>query len=196
MTLVLPLLAFLFASLLVAAVAMMMAPGSAAIERRLGEVTGVRVKGGLEDEGYDHLVVDALKRIGRLAPKSPAEPPINMADWAIVRHLVKDLSPAEIATRTGIDLKTIEEIAAVPRLVHGPCLLNVVRGGKTPDLDLREAEAMGYKLAIVPGLLIKSVVGICDRMLSELKPSWRQSAARRVRYCGMWNRNVLASSCC
>jgi hypothetical protein len=32
---------------------------------------------------------------------------------------------------------------------------------------------MGYKLAIVPGLLIQSVVGICDRMLSELKASRR-----------------------
>jgi 2-methylisocitrate lyase-like PEP mutase family enzyme len=69
--------------------------------------------------------------------------------------------------------QTQEEVAAVPRLVKGPCLLNVVRGGKTPDLDLREAEAMGYKLAIVPGLLIKSVVGICDQMLAELKASHR-----------------------
>src|ERR1700681_4259546 len=65
--------------------------------------------------------------------------------------------------------QTLEEVAAVPRLVNGPCLLNVVRGGKTPDLDLREAERMGYKLAIIPALLIKSVVGICDQMLAELK---------------------------
>ena len=65
--------------------------------------------------------------------------------------------------------QTEDEVAAVPRLVNGPCLLNVVRGGKTPDIDLRHAEALGYKLAIVPGLLIKSVVGICDKMLSELK---------------------------
>jgi 2-methylisocitrate lyase-like PEP mutase family enzyme len=69
--------------------------------------------------------------------------------------------------------QTREEIAAVPRLVQGPCLLNVVHGGKTPDLDLREAEAMGYKLAIVPGLLIQSVVGICDRMLAKLRADHR-----------------------
>jgi 2-methylisocitrate lyase-like PEP mutase family enzyme len=69
--------------------------------------------------------------------------------------------------------QTQEEVAAVPRLVKGPCLLNVVRGGKTPDLDLREAERMGYKLAIVPGLLIQSVVGICEQMLAELKASHR-----------------------
>jgi carboxyvinyl-carboxyphosphonate phosphorylmutase len=69
--------------------------------------------------------------------------------------------------------QTLEEVAAVPRLVDGPCLLNVVRGGKTPDLDLREAETMGYKLAIVPGLLIKSVVGICDQMLAALQTTGR-----------------------
>jgi 2-methylisocitrate lyase-like PEP mutase family enzyme len=69
--------------------------------------------------------------------------------------------------------QTQDEVAAVPRLVKGPCLLNVVRGGKTPDLDLRDAETMGYKLAIVPGLLIKSVVGICDQMLAELKAGHR-----------------------
>jgi len=70
----LPVLAFLFASLLVAAVAMALSPGSAdAIERRLGEVAGTRVKGPLEDAGYDHMIVDALKRIGNVAPKSSSE---------------------------------------------------------------------------------------------------------------------------
>ena len=72
--------------------------------------------------------------------------------------------------------QTLEEVAAVPRRVDGPCLLNVVYGGKTPALDLREAEAMGYKLAIVPGLLAKSVVGICEMALAELKSSHRHPA--------------------
>jgi 2-methylisocitrate lyase-like PEP mutase family enzyme len=75
--------------------------------------------------------------------------------------------------------QTLEEVAAVPRLVKGPCLLNVVRGGKTPDLDLDEAERMGYKLAIVPGLLIKNVVGICEQMLSELAATRRHPAPVR-----------------
>ena len=69
--------------------------------------------------------------------------------------------------------QTLEEVAMVPREVKGPRLLNVLRGGKTPDLDLHEVEAMGYKLAIVPGVLIKSVVGICDQMLAALNASHR-----------------------
>ena len=72
-TIVLPLLAFVFASLLVAAAAMALSPGSAAvIERRLGEITGTRVKQPI-DAPYDRAVVSTLKRLGTLAPKSPSE---------------------------------------------------------------------------------------------------------------------------
>ena len=97
--------------------------------------------------------------------------PSSGLDEAIARAIAALAAGADMAFVEAP--QTQEEVAAVPRLVNGPCLLNVVRGGKTPDLDLREAEAMGYKLAIVPGLLIKSVVGICDRMLAELKTTDR-----------------------
>jgi 2-methylisocitrate lyase-like PEP mutase family enzyme len=65
--------------------------------------------------------------------------------------------------------QTIEEVAAVPRLVKGPCLLNVVWRGKTPEVAFGEAERMGYRLAIVPGMLFKAVIGVCDAALSELR---------------------------
>jgi tight adherence protein C len=73
--LLIPLLAFLFASLLVAAAAMALAPANAAtIERRLSEVlTGERVKEPTDDPGYRRVVIDTLKKIGRVAPQSPAE---------------------------------------------------------------------------------------------------------------------------
>ena len=74
MTMLLPILAFLFGSLLIAAAAMAFAPGAATtIERRLGEVTGTRVKASTDDPGYDRLTVDTLKKIGSFAPKSPSE---------------------------------------------------------------------------------------------------------------------------
>jgi tight adherence protein C len=71
----LPLLAFLFASLLIAACAMALSPGqAAAIERRLDEVLiGERVQPPAADPAYNRLVIDALKRIGRAAPQSPSE---------------------------------------------------------------------------------------------------------------------------
>src|SRR5580698_7710420 len=46
--------------------------------------------------------------------------------------------------------ESLEEVASVPRWVHGPCLLNMVWRGKTPDVSIDDAQAMGYKLAILP----------------------------------------------
>jgi 2-methylisocitrate lyase-like PEP mutase family enzyme len=72
--------------------------------------------------------------------------------------------------------QTVEEVAAVPRLVKGPCLLNIVWRGKTPDISFEEAEKAGYKLVIVPGLLFKAVLGVCDAMLKELCEGGRHPA--------------------
>jgi 2-methylisocitrate lyase-like PEP mutase family enzyme len=65
--------------------------------------------------------------------------------------------------------QSMEEVARIPRDVGAPCLLNVVSNGKTPVVDLREAEAMGYRLAIVPGILIHALIASADRALAELK---------------------------
>jgi 2-methylisocitrate lyase-like PEP mutase family enzyme len=69
--------------------------------------------------------------------------------------------------------QTREEVEAVPKLVHGPCLLNVVSGGKTPVLDLAYAERLGFKLAILPGILFQSAVAAFDVALAEVKSARR-----------------------
>jgi 2-methylisocitrate lyase-like PEP mutase family enzyme len=65
--------------------------------------------------------------------------------------------------------QTAEEVATVPRAVKGPCLFNMVLSGKTPAIPLPEIERMGYRLAIVPGMLMSSIIGLCDKLLAELK---------------------------
>jgi len=69
--------------------------------------------------------------------------------------------------------QTIEEVRAVPREVHGPCLLNVIRGGKTPEVTFPEVSEMGYRVAIVPGLLFIQIVGACDEALRAMKREQR-----------------------
>jgi 2-methylisocitrate lyase-like PEP mutase family enzyme len=89
---------------------------------------------------------------------------------------------ANAALEAGADMafieapQTLEEVTAVPRLVKGPCLLNMVWRGKTPDLSLSEAEKMGYKLMILPGLLSRTVLGACDSVLRDLKAQGRHPA--------------------
>lgn len=69
--------------------------------------------------------------------------------------------------------QSVEELAAIPRLVRGPCLLNMVWGGKTPLVEIPQAEAMGYRMVILPGLLFKNVIGVCDQALRELRDTGR-----------------------
>jgi tight adherence protein C len=71
----LPLLAFLFGSLLIAAAALALAPaaGGSVLERRLGEVTGTRVKETAGDERFDRMLLDTLKKMGNAAPRSATE---------------------------------------------------------------------------------------------------------------------------
>ena len=86
---------------------------------------------------------------------------------------------ANAAIEAGADMafveavQTVEEIMAVPKLVKGPCLLNVVWKGKTPDVSFEDAERAGYKLAIVPGMLFKAVMGVCETTLKKLKTERR-----------------------
>jgi 2-methylisocitrate lyase-like PEP mutase family enzyme len=104
---------------------------------------------------------------------------IARTDARAVAGFDEAIGRANDAIEAGADMvfveapQTMDEVARVPQLVRGPCLLNVVHGGKTPEIDLSEAERMGYKLAIVPGLLIKNVVGICEKMLGELAATRR-----------------------
>lgn len=85
------------------------------------------------------------------------------------------IARANAALAAGADVafveapQTMEEIAAVPKQVKGPCLLNVVRRGKTPAVELKDAEAMGYKLAILPTLLFRGIIGCCEELLDEVK---------------------------
>jgi 2-methylisocitrate lyase-like PEP mutase family enzyme len=100
---------------------------------------------------------------------------IARTDSRAVLGFEEAIRRANAALAAGADMafveapETMEEVAGVPRLVNGPCLLNVVWRGKTPELAFGDAERMGYRLAIVPGLLFKTVIGACDAALAELR---------------------------
>ena len=100
---------------------------------------------------------------------------IARTDARAMHDLDEAIWRANAALEAGADLafveatQTVEEAAAVPQRVKGPCLLNVVPGGRTPVYDLRQAEEMGYKLAILPGLMLKAAIEAGDAALIELK---------------------------
>jgi tight adherence protein C len=75
-SLMLPVLGFIFISLLVMAAGMAFSTsGTSTIERRLEEVAAVAVAGKpiVEEGGFDKKVAESLKRLGNAVPRSPSE---------------------------------------------------------------------------------------------------------------------------
>ena len=114
-------------------------------------------------------------RAGAATRRDPDFLIIARTDARAVAGFEEAVSRANEALANGADMafveapQTLEELAAVPKRVNGPCLLNVVWGGKTPMLDMNAAAALGYRLAIVPALLLKASIGACDEALAALK---------------------------
>jgi 2-methylisocitrate lyase-like PEP mutase family enzyme len=146
----------------------------------------------IEDQGFpkrcghleDKVVIplsDYLAKI-RAAASAKRDPDfllIARTDSRAVLGFEEAIRRANAALEAGADMafveapQTREEVAAIPRLVGGPCLLNVVWRGKTPDISLDDAQSMGYKVAILPALLFTAVIGVCDAMLEELRRTRR-----------------------
>ncbi|MEO9615461.1 MAG: isocitrate lyase/PEP mutase family protein [Nitratireductor sp.] len=69
--------------------------------------------------------------------------------------------------------QTLGEMAAIPERIDVPCLLNVVWRGKTPDIGFKDAAEMGYKIVILPSILLKSVMGVSIEVLNLAKANGR-----------------------
>lgn len=104
---------------------------------------------------------------------------IARTDARAVAGLDEAVGRANAALAAGADMAfveaipSLEELAQVPRRVRGPCLLNMVRAGKTPDIALPDAQAMGYRLAILPSLLLGTMMEAAEAALKALRETHR-----------------------
>ncbi len=104
---------------------------------------------------------------------------IARTDARGVAGLDEAVARANLAMAAGADIAfveaaaSMEEVRLIPTLVRGPCLLNIVVAGKTPDIGLGEAEAMGYRIAIMPSLLLSTVMSACDAALKAVRDTDR-----------------------
>jgi len=100
---------------------------------------------------------------------------IARTDSRATLGLDEAIARANAALEVGADLifleatTSVEEAASVPKRVNGPCLLNMVLGGRTPVLDTTVAQKMGYRMAIQPVILISTLVAYGMEMLKALK---------------------------
>jgi 2-methylisocitrate lyase-like PEP mutase family enzyme len=146
----------------------------------------------IEDQGFpkkcghldDKIVIpldDYLAKI-RAAVAAKVDPDfllIARTDARAVNGFADAVIRMNAALAAGADMAFLEapqtpaEVEAVPKLIKGPCLLNVVCGGKTPVTDLDDARRLGFKLAILPGLMFQAAVSAFDAVLNELKVTHR-----------------------
>ncbi|MGH8810973.1 MAG: isocitrate lyase/PEP mutase family protein [Advenella sp.] len=104
---------------------------------------------------------------------------IARTDARAVTTFEEAIARANQALNAGADMifveatQSLEEFEQVPKLVHGPCLINIVKGGKTPDISLTDAAKAGYRLAILPSLLSVAVIEACESALTQLTQTGR-----------------------
>jgi 2-methylisocitrate lyase-like PEP mutase family enzyme len=109
------------------------------------------------------------------ARKNPDFLLIARTDSRAVLGFEEAIKRANAAIDAGADMafveaaQSLEEVSAIPQLVNGPCLLNLVWKGKTPLLKLSDAKQMGYKITILPGLLLRSVIATCETMVRQVQ---------------------------
>jgi 2-methylisocitrate lyase-like PEP mutase family enzyme len=120
---------------------------------------------------------DAWLRKIRAAVESRPDPDllvIARTDARAVAGLDEAVERARAALTVGADVafveapETVAEIAAIPAAVGGPCLFNVVPGGRSPDVTVADLARWGYRIAIFPALLLGPVVAACDQALTSL----------------------------
>ncbi len=114
-------------------------------------------------------------RAAAAARRNPDFVIIARTDANAVLGFEEAVARARLGLMSGADVafleapRTLEEAAAAPGRIGGPCLLNVVPGGRTPLITAAEAQAMGYRLAIYPGACLSPVVLAIDASLAKLR---------------------------
>jgi len=140
---------------------------------------------GKELIGLDEYIAKIRAAVG--ARTNPAFAIIARSDARAVTSLDDAIERVNAALAAGADVAFVEspvdrhEVEAIPRRVAGPCLLNLVHGGKTPVLPLAEVEAIGYRIAIIPGATLVPAILACDAALEDLARTRRVKAPDSVK---------------
>ena len=76
--------------------------------------------------------------------------------------------------------ESIEELAALPRLISAPLLINIVVGGKTPILGREELARMGYALVLYANVALQAAIMGMQSALRELQSKGRMDESGPV----------------
>lgn len=82
---------------------------------------------------------------------------------------------ANAALEAGADLALVEaptsfeQLQAIPKQVAGPCVLNVLLGGKSPLLSLDAIEDLGYRMVLLSDVMLTTAIAAYDMALCSIR---------------------------
>ena len=136
-------------------------------------VAGIHVEDQVFPKRCGHLedkqVIPAQDFVAKVRAMSDHRPDpdlflIARTDARAPLGLAAAVERANAALNAGADCAFVEapqsrdEVEAIPSMVRGPCLFNLVPGGRSPEVSLGDLERFGYRLVILPTLLLAAAV--------------------------------------
>jgi 2-methylisocitrate lyase-like PEP mutase family enzyme len=149
-----------------------------AAPKRCGHLDGKRLVGTAEMVGKLRAALDARQ--------DPATVIVARTDAIAVEGFEAGLERAAAYLEAGADVLFIEALQTREQLAEAgrrfgarvPLLANMVEGGKTPMLPLAELAALGFRLAIYPGAMVR-VLGHAGRAYLKVLKDQGSTLAHR-----------------
>lgn len=147
-------------------------------------VAGIHVEDQVSPKKCGHLdrkmVVPRNEFVSKIAAavaarRNPDFLIIARTDSTAVLGFNEAIDRANAALDAGADMALVEapestdQLLKVPELVHGPCVLNILVGGKSPLVSFDLIEQAGYRLAFLSDVLLGSAFAAYDHALRQVK---------------------------
>ena len=102
---------------------------------------------------------------------------IARTDCNAVMGFEEAIARANAALAVGADLalveapESMEQMEQIPQRVQGPCVLNMLLGGKSPLLSLADVESLGYRVVLLSDVLLGAAIAAYDSALDTVRTS-------------------------
>ncbi len=102
---------------------------------------------------------------------------IARTDCNAVMGFEEAIARANAALAVGADLalveapESMEQMEQIPQRVQGPCVLNMLLGGKSPFLSLADVESLGYRVVLLSDVLLGAAIAAYDSALDTVRTS-------------------------
>lgn len=135
--------------------------------KKCGHYEGKQIVGTAEMVGKIKAAVDARRDADMVI--------IARSDARAIDGLQASIDRVNAYLEAGADVGFVEapqstaELAAIPKALVKPALVNIFEGGKTPPLPKKDLEDMGFRIGIYPSQTHRAAIAAAKKVLAVLK---------------------------